>query len=926
MIADGYETLFELGAIRAVPGPGEVAHLTDVGRRLAALPVDVRIGRIILAGHDEACLADVLPIAACLAAQDPRERPLDKQQAADQALLRFRHERSDFLTLLNIWSEYVHQAGALSHSRLRAWCREHFISFTRVREWQETHRQLSELCDDMGMKGGTGRQGTTTADRDDRVHRALLTGLLSNVACKHEAAGGASAFDYLGGRGSKVSIFPGSALFKKGPRWFVAAEIVQTTRLYARTLAAIQPEWIERVGAHQVKRALSDPHWNVEQQQACAWERLTIYGLVLAPRRRVALGPHDPGQARELFIHHALVEGELETDAPFAAHNRAVAEQARLLEAKLRRPELIADAKTRFAFFDTRVPADVWSSGAFESWRKTAERTDPCALFMRLADVLAPEAAAGAATDAFPDSVPLGRDSTGPHADVEYALAPGEERDGVTVRVPIESLGQLDEARCHWLVPGMLVDKVHALVKGLPKSTRMALVEGDTAGGARRAAEQLAGVLAFGAGSLPEALSEAAEVLRSVKVPPAQWPLAGIPDHLRLRVVVVDAQGKELGASRDIADLVKRLLPRAQRAVAGLARAKFTRTGLTTWDFGDLPERAEVDGVLAHPALVDEGDSVTLTLAESPEAAARLTRAGVRRLLALACLEEVSHRLTGLPAWTEMLKHYAPLGSAADLRADLVDVIVDRAFLTGQGGVRSAADFDSLQTAHWGRLAQATIETGTLVATILATRQRIAGKIGSGVPRTWAVSVNDIREHAAYLLPPRFVRHTPPEHLRHVPRYIEAVWQRMVKLREEGSPREARALAEVAPAWKRFTGWVAAAHVRAMALESERGEEAEAMSGGARDTHHAGKLAPTGKKGHALPPVRGKRRSVVAVPSDAAAWAALETSLPPAVRTYRWMLEEFRVSLFAQELGTAYTVSAKRLDEAWAKVDGQRPG
>ncbi|MFN0011185.1 MAG: ATP-dependent RNA helicase HrpA [Phycisphaerales bacterium] len=921
MIKDGYETLFELGAIDEAEAHGRI---TEVGKRLATLPVDVRIGRMILAGAEEHCLSEVLPIAAVLAAQDPRERPMDKQQAADQALAAFRHESSDFLTLLNIWHTYEVQEDDLSHSRLRAWCREHFLSFTKMREWQETQRQLRDLCEQMHLPFN-GKPAV-----EDAIHKALLTGLLSNIATKSEAGGG---FDYLGARGSKVSIFPGSTLFKKNPRWFVAAEIVQTTKLYARTLAKVQPEWIERLAAHEIKRTYSDPHWNAEAGEASTWERATIFGIVLAPRRRVNLGPVDPGAARTLFIHHALVENDAGIEAPFVRHNVRLLEEARTLEAKLRRPELIADVSARFAFFDKRLPQGVWSVPTFEKWRQETERQNSQALFMAMADVLAPEAADAARPEAFPDSVPLSADSSGPRGDLTYRLAPGEESDGITLTLPIESLPLLDVDRCAWLVPGLLVEKVHALVKSLPKATRIALTSaggaetaaaGDTAGGTRRAAEQLAGVLAFGRGPLPAALSEAAEVLRGISVPAAQWSSAGVPDYLRLRVQVLDRHGKDLGVSRDTAEIKQRLAGKAQRAVAGLARAKYARSGLLTWDCGDLPPTIEVDGptgpVVAYPALVDEGDSAGLTLAETPEAAARLTRGGVRRLLALACVEELSHRLRNLPTWDEMLKHYAPLGAAADLKSDLTDVIVERAFLAGEGDLRTAADFEAVQTAHWGKLAQATMEVGTLVATVLATRQRIAAKIGSGVPRTWAVSLADIREHAAFLMPPRFIRHTPFEHLRHMPRYVEAVWQRMVKLREEGSPREARALAEVGPPWKRFTGWVAAAHTRALAHDKEHAGDGEASDAGGRD------VRPTrpgeGKKGHALPPPKARRRGAPSVPSDIAAWTVLETSLPPEVRVYRWMLEEFRVSLFAQELGTATTVSVKRLDEAWGKVKG----
>ncbi len=934
MIRDGYETLEELGAV------DDAGELTPLGKRLARLPIDPRIGRMLLAAETENCVAEALVICAALEVQDPRDRPMEKQAAADQAQAVFRHETSDFQTYLNIWTAYHHEAESSGQSRLRAWCRDYFLNFMRMREWVETYRQLKGLAEEMGLK-----EASQPANYD-RLHRALLTGLLSSVACKNDAAapGANAGHDYLGARSTKVAIFPGSALFKKGPRWLMAAEIVQTTKLYSRTCAKIEPEWIEHLAGHVVKRTYTDQHWHREGGHASVWERVLLFGLVVVPRRRANLGAIDPKAARDLLIHHALIMGEWPEGRraqPFEAHNARIIEQVKTLEAKLRRTDLLADHAALHRFFDRHIPNDVYAVGPFDKWYMEKAKSQPRVLELRVSDVLADDAG-GAGTGGsgdiesrFPDAIALTGTRNAEPAALEYAFEPGKEIDGITAILPITALPQLDPARCQWLVPGFLREKVHALLKTLPKSLRLQLDSGNTVSagaapgrvGLAILADECAGVMTFAEKPLGAALSEAVEVLRSVRIPESAWQEQAIPDYLRLSVRVVDDHGKALGESRDIADLKARLAGRARKALAGAARAQFGREGLTTWDFDDLPERFELDRggeggggggvtVVAFPALADRGEHAALTLAETEAAASASTHRGVRRLLALACKDEVAHRLStfGGPAPIEsMYKWFAPLGPPAELKAALIDLIVERAFLAGQPAIRTRAAFEDRQTACWGKLGQATIEVVSSVARILESRHKVAAKLGSGTPRTWAVSVADIREHAAYLMPKGFLTMVPRERLAEYPRYVEAMWLRLTKLREDGSPREARALAELAPHWKRYTGWVARHASAAKANEAEHATT---------DTYTDAPSTPSIKGGTAkgtlaLP---AARRAAPVVPTEAAAWAARPGELPQPLETYRWMLEEFRVSLFAQELGTAQTVSAKRLDEQWGKV------
>ncbi|HVU63209.1 MAG TPA: ATP-dependent RNA helicase HrpA, partial [Phycisphaerales bacterium] len=838
-IKDGYETLFELGAITGWHGQlaarGETPDitLTPLGQQLARIPVDPRIARMLLAARDEDVIEEVVILAAVLSIQDPRDRPLARQQDADRAHAVFREgagaggETSDFLTLLNIYDQARHAAETLGSGAFIGWCRDHFLSPARLREWKEIVHQLRDIVADLDEDAPRPRLSHPPSDirhpPSTRLHRALLTGLISNVACRE----GDGSFDYRGVRGNVVQIFPGSVLFKKGPKWIMAAEIVQTTRLYARTLAKIDAEWIEELAGHMFRRQLSDPHLDAETGQPSAWERLTMSGIVVVPRRRAALAPIDPKKARDIFLREALAEAKWSPTPlpPFIEHNRRTLASAASLEARLRRRNLVRPPDEIAAWFAERVPDNITEPAAFNRWRESAEKTTPRILMLDLADALKPEALAAIDPAAFPDDLTL---ANGEKAALTYALAPGKDADGLTATISLRNLPHLTPDRAQWLIPGMLPDLIAALIRNLPKPQRSAI---ESKGDPQATAANLAEVLDFARGSLPASLSEALEVLHGVKIDPNAWSFSGLPAYLRLRIHVIDdtnPTAKPIDEDRDLPALLKRLEPRLKKLRASEDKAAFDRHNLTTWSFGDLPDHitTERDGAetKAYPMLLDAGAGVSLTLAATQEQAALETPRGLRRLFALACADEVRHYLESHPAWHAMTGQYTQLGTTDELRDQLTLVIAERTFLDNQPSIRTRSDYEDRLAASWGRLSTISRETCDAVARILDARAQVARRFSGGTPRLWAASVADIREQAAYLYPRGFLALVGWDRLRRYPIYAEVMRERLFTLREEGFGTETASLNALAPHWKRFTAWVAAA----MAAQSGDADDSDA--------------------------------------------------------------------------------------------------
>ena len=863
-LRDAADTLVELGALE---GHGAGAALTPVGRALARLPIDPRIGRMVLAGADEGCIDEVLVIASALSVQDPRDRPADKADEADAAHEPFKDEHSDFLSFLRLWEAYHEQAKHLSHSKLRAWCRERFISSVRMREWHDVHHQLAAIAGEMGLRRASQEAqekarrrrhepdpepGEDPRPRSGAIHRALLTGLLSNVMKL------ADRFDYAGPHGGRCAIWPGSGLFRQTPKWIVAAELVHTSRLFARTVAKVYPGWIERAAAHLVKRAWSEPYWDERTAQVWAWERVSLLGLEVVPRRHAHYGSVDPSASRQIFIQRGLVEGRYWSSAPYYKHNRRLIEEVEGLQDRFRRHDLIASVEAQFNFYDRELPPSVFSGSAFDRWLRGRLREDPRALCMTRADLL-PQGVPGANPDDFPDAI----EAPGAVFPLEYRYRPGEPGDGVTVVVPINLLDHLRPERCEWVVPGLVKEKVVALMRTLPKPVRRLLVP------APDFADRALASMPFARGSLRAMLAQELSRLAGTAIGPADFDESDLPLHLRLNIRVTEPAAPDetrppiLAEWRDLGAIRRALAPRLSHALVAPDLSEWNRAGITTWDFPELPEGvtsgAGSAAVLVHPAIVeaDDGRSVSLRTLSSPDHARALTRAGVRRLFMLETGEQVRHLLRNLPGFDRVALLYGTVGAPAEFEEGLLALVCERAFIGSQPLPRNAEQFATRLDAGWHALGRSSDDALALARAILEQHHALALELESTAAIA-APAARDVRAQAAALIGARFLERTGGENLAQFPRYLAGAIARLKRFSARNAPRDAEATALLA----RLVG----------AFEDRR------------RSHDA------------------------------------QGIVDPALERFRWLIEEFRVSLFAQELGTTEPVSERRLQAAWERV------
>ncbi len=847
-IKDGYQTLLELGAV------DERHELTPLGQSLARLPIDPRLGRMILAAIEENCLDEVLVIAAALAIQDPRDRPMDKQEQADAAHGRFRDEGSDFIALLKLWQFFQKQQGQLSHSRFRRMCRENFLSFTRLREWQDVHQQLHGTVGEMNLARvrKTGRLSDPSAEDvpaalRDAIHRALLAGLLANIGNKSDQA------DYNGTRGTKFFVFPGSSQFSRKPQWVMAAELVETTRLYARTCAPIRPEWVERLATHLIHRTYFEPHWQADTGHVAAYEKVTLYGLPLVQRRLVHYGPIDPIKSRQMFIQHCLVEGDSPLEAPFFRHNRKLIEEVRALEAKLRTRDVLVDEQVRYDFYDARIPPGIFNLPLFEKWRKQAEKDAPRLLEMTRRDLML-HGAEDATVERFPEFIEI----NGGRFPLSYKLDSTAVDDGVTVTLPLASLNKLPGEPFEWLVPGWLAEKITELMRTLPKQLRTKFVPiPDTARAAARA-------MPFAYGPLIERLAQYLGKLAGVPISPRDFDQADLPLNMRMNFRVIDESNREVATGRDLLAIRRKLGLAAAASFASLSTGQFHRDNLTRWDLGDLPASVEVRRgeatLLGYPALVDNGQSVSLRLLDSPQAQRASMRAGLRRLFMIQLSSEIKQLGRLMPEFDTLSLHYSTIGPAPQLRDDLLLAIADRALFDDASStdIRTQADFAQRAEEGWRRLSAAMREVVEPVKSALAIYSDVNVRLQKPLPPAMADSVRDMAEQLRWLFPAHFVVRTPWAWLRHLPRFARGIDVRLKKMLDAGLSRDMAALAQVRPHWRRY--------VEQATRDAEKGRRDEELE------------------------------------------------------AYRWLVEEFRVSLFAQDLKTSVPISAKRLDAQWSKV------
>ncbi|HLL67710.1 MAG TPA: ATP-dependent RNA helicase HrpA [Micromonosporaceae bacterium] len=773
-INDGIQLLHELGALepagREPAGRngtgGDGGHrLTALGRRLAQLPVDPRLGRMVLAAEEQGCVDEVLVLAAALSIQDPRERPADKQQAAAERHARFVDPDSDFTAYLNLWRFLQEQQKELSSSQFRRLCRTDFLNYLRAREWQDLYGQLRQVVRQLGMS-----VNDTPAD-PQRTHAALLAGLLSHVGLKD-----GPKQEYLGARGARFAIVPGSALFKKSPRWVVAAELVETSRLWGRIVAKVEPEWVEALAGHLVKREYSEPHWSKRQGAAMATERVTLYGLPLVTNRKVNYGRIDPPVARELFIRHALVEGDWETQHKFFAANRALLEDVEELEHRVRRRDILVDEEALFAFYDRRIGAEVVSARHFDTWWKEARRTRPDLLTFHRSMLINANASGVSELD-YPGTWQQGD----LRLDLSYRFEPGGPGDGVTVTVPLPVLSLLEAENFTWQVPGMRHDLVTALIRSLPKALRVNFVPAPDF-----AADVLARV-GPGDGRLLDMLERELRSMTGVVVPREAWQLDRVPDHLRMTFRVVDGQGRTLAEGKDLAALRRQLIGEVKATLQTVADG-LTRQGLRSWDLGTLPRTVErtVGGypVVGYPALVDAGDSVSIGVLPTAAEQQAAMAAGTRRLLQLTIASPVKAVNARLSNQVKLALSRNPYRNAAELLDDCVACGVDALMAEYGGPAWDEAGFAALRERVRADLPDTVYGIVEQVRHILAAAYAVEQRLKATSTLALVPALTDIRGQLSRLVYPGFVAATGARHLAEVPRYLRAIERRLDKLPE----------------------------------------------------------------------------------------------------------------------------------------------
>ncbi|WP_430625185.1 ATP-dependent RNA helicase HrpA, partial [Ralstonia pseudosolanacearum] len=866
-IADGYQLLQELGAV------DDENALTPLGKQVARLPLDPRVARMILAGRDHQCLREMLIIASALSVQDPRDRPQELQQQADQAHRQFADEKSEFLGWVKLWKWFEEAvAHKKSNKQLQDQCRAHFLSHLRLREWRDVHSQLHTTVAEQGWKLNE------SEPTYEQLHLALLTGLLGNIGVRIEEADGKGR-EYLGARGIKFFLWPGSAIARKAGKWMVAGELIETSRLFGRTLARIEPEWVEKVGAHLLKVSWSDPHWEKKAGQVMAFERGTLYGLPVYQQRRVHFGPMQPREARELFIRRALVDGEFETRLPFFAHNQRLVREIENLEHKSRRQDVLVDDELIHAFYDSQIPADIHNTVAFEGWYAEAAKASQKLLYLNRDDLMRHEAA-GITTDLFPKTLPIAGIDMG----LTYHFEPGSPRDGVTLTVPLYALNQVPAQRAEWLVPGMLKEKAHLLLKSLPQKLRRHCVPlPDYAAG-------FVSRVRLGDGDLLDRLIADVREQTGTPLKRADFKLETLPAHHFMNFKVIDEHGRQLDMGRNLAQLRAELGGRAQQtfqsiaakdaAVAGApgdgAGARPGKggkpdapanpalySGLTTWNFGELPELLEVrkgsQTLFGYPALVDGGDHCDVEVFDDPAEAARIHRLGLRRLFALQLREPLKYLEKNIPGLSQMAIQFMTLGTQDELRNQILDAALDRACLQDPLPADDAG-FGARKDEGRTRLTLLAQEIARLAGAILAEYAQLPRKLQIAKP--FGAAHADIDAQLKALMHKRFIEATPYAQLAHFPRYLKGIAMRIDKLKADPT-RDTQRMQEMAPLFQQY----------------QRAEKQLRVQGQGR-----------------------------AAAGD------------PRMEEFRWMLEELRIALFAQELRTPVPMSVKRLQKVWESM------
>jgi ATP-dependent helicase HrpA len=865
-IGDGFTLLQELSAV------DREGQLTALGRQLARLPIDPRLGRMVVEAAKLGSLDELLIVASALSVQDVRERPMERQQAADQAHAQWKDVDSDFAALINLWRAFEAKRQELGANPLRSWCKKNFLNYTRLREWREAHRQLLLLTRELRLSPGSAGPRLAEPRRDPEgprhavsppseelheaalrardyaaVHKAILSGLLSQIGQKSEEG------DFLGARQRRFWVHPASVIGRKKPNWVMAAELVETSKLFARQVAKIDVQWIEPLAAHLLKKNHSEPHWEKKRGQVVAYEQITLYGLIIVARRPVHFGPIDPLLARELFIREALVGGEINSRSRCLLANRQLLQRLDELEAKARRRDILADEEALFAFYEARIPEDICQTASFDSWYRRESIKNPQLLLMTEQDVLAREAREVTAAQ-YPDSLVLGE----LRLPLCYHFEPNHPRDGVTLRIPAPLLAQLPADRLDWLVPGLIEARAVALVRNLPKGLRKNFVPVPDFVAAAL------GKLTFAEGHLGQSLGRELQRMTGVRVPDEAWEQAAgqIEAHLCLNIEVVDGHGKFLGEGRDLAVLIGRFAEAGQTALA-LPTQKQQQQPVGARTFAEVAKKTQQTiaglSMTVFPALMEERTEVRESRFSTQAEADFQHRRALQRLLLQQLAEPAKYLRSKLPGQTELGLRYRELGRLDALLEDILLASLDACILDGQHPLPreglALAELAEQRRGAWTEHAERVARlTGEILSLWHALHRRFKGRIDL----SQAVTLNDIKAQLGHLVYPGFVRQTPGEWLKEIPRYLKAVEQRFDKLGAQ-LQRDRVCSAELAGYWAQYQARL--------------------------DKH-----------------LQEGKRDV-------------------ALQYYRWMLEEYRVSLFAQQLGTRMAVSDKRLSKQWSLVE-----
>ena len=828
-INDGYQLLFELQAV------DDRKNISRIGKDMSKFPIDLRLARMLLAAGKFRCLNEVLIIVSAMAAQDPRERPHEKQQAADQKHREHWDEQSDFLALVNLWNFFEEHRQSLNQNQLRKFCKTNFLSYMRMREWRENHRQLVLLGREMKLK-----DNSTPADYET-VHRALLTGLLGNIGEK------TSETEYLGARNRKHFIFPGSSQFKRKPRWIVSGELVETTRLFARSVAEIDNKWIEPLALHLVKRHHQQPYYDEKRSQVMAFEEVMLYGVTIVKKRLVDFGSIDPVKARHLFIQEGLVERKLMTKAGFYRHNSELIDDIEKLESKSRRRDILVDNHTLFKFYDQHLPAGISSLIQLDQWRKQAEVKQPKLLYLQRADLMQQEPALSSME--FPDELAVAETKL----KLDYHFDPQHEDDGVSLSVPVSLLRQVSPIQLDWLIPGLLKEKSLALMKSLPKSIRKNFVP------APDYLKKVLPLLEYDGRALTIVLAEKLFRVSGVKVDPAAFDADMLSQHLQMNIKILGDKGEVLGRGRDLVSLQKEFTAQATTVFNQRRRHSLETSGAVSWVFGDIPETVDIKqgGIVlkGYPAIVDHNESVSLEILDTKEQAIRISTLGILRLIMLTLKDQKKYVEKNIPGFEKFALFYATRGSRKELLDALVNAIFRFVFIEHQPMVMTQAGFNE-RVDEKKNLIGVMNQVAGLMAQILKLSLDVERQLADPRSQASMYAYQDMRSQLDNLLEREFLETVSLEWLGQIPRYLQAMQYRLERL-GQAMDKDAVATKTVARYWSMY---------RSLSPE---------------EAARAGNSAVT---------------------------------------DFRWMIEELRVSLFAQRLGTRMPVSEKRVQKAWDKL------